>query len=315
MIKSFRIAKNDAEVSKYSGYLASAFSLSQFVSAVQWGKASDKYGRKPTILLGCLGTAISMIVFGFSTNFYMALIARTMMGLLNGNVSIMRTTVGEIAVAKRHQGIAFSNLSLIWSLGKAIGYYLSGKLTDVDHYRDYKRDLDEKKENGLFDKYPFAFSNIVVASLIFCFIILGWLFLEETHDDIKRKRDIGLDVGDKIRQLCRFETLDRPWHLKDESEARLMSISDEEDYEMESLNNDNSTQQAPVISKSIKVLTIHKRVYHSIHRVDEYVTIDFIDSLCYPKKEPRIDKFIYYFRDSISPVYIASNMGLCDDTF
>lgn len=253
MIKSFRIAKNDADVSRYSGYLASAFAFSQFLSSVKWGKASDKYGRKPIILLGCLGTAISMIVFGFSTNFYIACTARVMMGLLNGNVSIMRTTVGEIAIEKRHQGIAFSNLSLLWSLGKCIGAYLAGKLTDVDHFRNYRRDEEKAHHSdSLFKKFPFAFSNIVISSLILCFIVLGWLFLEETNEKVSNKRDRGLEIGDAIRRLLGFEVPERPWKMaKSEDSEFLMhdnSLQDDseedenETYELRLLNsNENST--------------------------------------------------------------------------
>ncbi|CAK9439687.1 uncharacterized protein LODBEIA_P37870 [Lodderomyces beijingensis] len=272
MIKSFRIAKNDADVSRFSGYLASAFSFSQFLSSVQWGHAADKYGRKPIILVGCLGTALSMLVFGFSPNFYVAFLARVMMGLLNGNVSIMRTIVGEIAVEKRHQGIAFSNLSLIWSLGKAIGYYLSGILTDVDHFRDYDNDKEqqqqiekpgrrEAQQMGIFARFPFAFSNIVVASMIFSFVILGWLFLEETHDVVKYKRDRGLEVGDKVRSLLGFEVPERPWQqVKDEAADHLISSTssdkddeEEEEYEMQSFSSDYTPTivEEPVLTSPI----------------------------------------------------------------
>ncbi|KAI5953762.1 hypothetical protein KGF57_003971 [Candida theae] len=246
MIKSFRIAKSDADVSRYSGYLASAFAFSQFLSSVKWGKASDKYGRKPIILFGCFGTAISMIVFGFSTNFYMACAARIMMGLLNGNVSIMRTTVGEIAVEKRHQGIAFSNLSLLWSLGKCVGAYLAGKLTDVDHFRNYRRDEEESKHesDSLFVRFPFAFSNIVISSIILCFIVLGWLFLEETNERVNHKRDRGLEIGDSIRRLLGFEVPDRPWKMAksedgefliEENSLRDDDLEENDTYELRSL--------------------------------------------------------------------------------
>ncbi|KAI5959667.1 hypothetical protein CANMA_004103 [Candida margitis] len=267
MIKSFRVAKDDADVARYTGYLASAFAFSQFLSSVRWGKASDKYGRKPVILLGCLGTAISMVVFGFSTNFVMAFVARVMMGLLNGNVSIMRTTVGEIAVEKRHQGIAFSNLSLLWSLGKCIGAYLAGKLTDVDHFRNYRRDESENENENenksahsepLFVRFPFALSNIVISSLILCFIVLGWLFLEETNERVSHRRDRGLEIGDAIRRLLGFEVPVRPWQMGKSGDTEFLmddSLREDEDededegegetYEMQSLtsNEDSTTKR------------------------------------------------------------------------
>ncbi|CAI5759004.1 unnamed protein product [Candida verbasci] len=227
MIKSFNIASNDANISKYSGYLASAFSISQFLTSIQWGKASNKYGRKRIILLGCFGTAISMVILGISTNFYTALLARILMGLLNGNVAIMRTAVGEIAHEKRHQGIAFSNLSLIWSFGKSIGGFLGGWLTDVDKFRE-TQEVEER--------FPFIKINLIVAAMIIVFMLQGWLFLEETHEKQKNRRDIGLEIGDFIRRSLGFEVPQRPWQIKlpDSTEEHLV-----DDFELSSFSTDS----------------------------------------------------------------------------
>ncbi|ABN66193.2 major facilitator superfamily [Scheffersomyces stipitis CBS 6054] len=210
MIKHFDIAEDDAQISTYSGYLAASFSFSQFLSTVHWAKASNKYGRKTILLCGCAGTAFSMIIFGLSKNFYMALFARSLMGLLNGNVSIMRTTVGEIAHENRHQGLAFSNLSLLWSFGKCIGGWLGGVLTSTKVSKSSTTKLSRADE-GLFSRYPFLLSNVVVAVLILIFIVIGWLFLEETHEEKKYSRDIGLEVGDALRRSLGFQVPERPW--------------------------------------------------------------------------------------------------------
>lgn len=70
MIRDFKIAPTEEDISKYSGYLASSFAFAQFLFAVQWGKLGDrKYGRKPILLFGLFGTSISLIIFGFSKIF------------------------------------------------------------------------------------------------------------------------------------------------------------------------------------------------------------------------------------------------------
>ncbi|KAM9889261.1 hypothetical protein OXX69_012889, partial [Metschnikowia pulcherrima] len=86
MIRDFHIAPTEEEISKYSGYLASSFAFCQFLFAMQWGKMSDRVGRKPVLLCGLLGTSASLLLFGFSTNYYMALFARSLAGVLNGNI-------------------------------------------------------------------------------------------------------------------------------------------------------------------------------------------------------------------------------------
>ncbi len=49
-----------------------------------WGRLSDKIGRKPVLMIGLAGTALSVLIFGFSPNLTTALLARALGGLLNG---------------------------------------------------------------------------------------------------------------------------------------------------------------------------------------------------------------------------------------
>lgn len=64
------------------------------------GKLLDKIGRKSILLMGLFGTSLSLLLFGFSQNYYWALLARSLAGVLNGNVAVLRTMIGEIATEK-----------------------------------------------------------------------------------------------------------------------------------------------------------------------------------------------------------------------
>jgi len=86
MIKDFKVAKDDYEISVYAGLVTSAFAFAEFLSGVAWGRLSDKIGRKPVLLTGLFGTALSMLIFGFAPNLQVALLARALGGLLNGYV-------------------------------------------------------------------------------------------------------------------------------------------------------------------------------------------------------------------------------------
>ena len=92
MVKDFNIGdKHNA--SFFAGILISSFSLSEALTGMLWGSLSDRVGRKPVLLFGCLGTTLSMLVVGFSTNFAMALVGRTLGGFLNGNIGVIQTMV------------------------------------------------------------------------------------------------------------------------------------------------------------------------------------------------------------------------------
>jgi MFS family permease len=111
------------------------FSLRRLIEGLPWGQLSDSWGRKPVILCGLIGTVSATLVFGFSTSYTQALIARSVAGLLNGNVGVIRTMVAEMVVEKAHQARAFTVMPFVWSAGSILGPVLGGV------YSHYANDL------------------------------------------------------------------------------------------------------------------------------------------------------------------------------
>ena len=97
----FQVDENNATF--YAGLLIAAFSLAEALTGMFWGSLSDKYGRKPILLCGCLGTILSLLLVGFSTSFWMALLGRSVGGLLNGNIGVIQTMVGELVTVPEHE--------------------------------------------------------------------------------------------------------------------------------------------------------------------------------------------------------------------
>jgi MFS family permease len=93
----------DGNAAFYAGLLISAFALAEASTAMLWGTVSDRYGRKPVVLFGLAGVALSNLIFGFSTNYWIALGARVVGGLLNGNVAVMQTMVAEMCKKPEHE--------------------------------------------------------------------------------------------------------------------------------------------------------------------------------------------------------------------
>lgn len=99
----------------FAGILISAFSLAEACTGMYWGGLSDRIGRKPVLLMGCMGTVSSLLVVGFASNFWIALAGRTLGGMLNGNIGVIQTMVGELVqnpAHERKQDHQIKNISL-----------------------------------------------------------------------------------------------------------------------------------------------------------------------------------------------------------
>lgn len=209
MVENFGIAKEKSQISIYAGMVTSAFAFAEFSSGVPWGRLSDKIGRKPVLLTGLAGTALSMILFGFATNLPMALLARALGGLLNGNIGVLQTTVAEMVTVKEHQPRAYTIMPFVWCLGSIIGPSLGGALA-----RPVKNHPTYFAEGTIWDRYPFLLPNLVCTVIVLCGLVVGILFLEETHEAKKLRRDPGLELGKWI--LSRFSRCARPLRSSEE---------------------------------------------------------------------------------------------------
>ncbi|RAL05182.1 MFS transporter [Aspergillus ibericus CBS 121593] len=190
MVEAFHVTDNDRKIALYAGMITSAFTFAEFSAGMFWGRMSDKIGRKPVLVMGLIGTAISMIVFGFAPNLATAMVARALGGLLNGNIGVLQTTVAEIVTVKEHQPRAYSIMPFVWCLGSIIGPAMGGALAQpCDNYPWlFQRDT-------IFDRFPFLLPNLVCVVVLVSGIVVGLLFLEETHPEKKHRRDRGLELG------------------------------------------------------------------------------------------------------------------------
>ena len=195
MIENFDVPKN--EVSKWAGICAAIFSLSQATTGILWGRTSDKFGRKPIILCGMLCIMITSLLFGFSRSLVWAMVARSLAGASNGNVGTMRTMVAEMVPQKELQPRAFSILPLVWTVGSIFGPAFGGALANPA-----KRYPNVFGGSYLLQAFPFALPNLVASVFFLVGLTVGILFLEETLETKKHRRDYGRALGQLL--LRRF---------------------------------------------------------------------------------------------------------------
>ncbi|CAH6723854.1 uncharacterized membrane protein [[Candida] jaroonii] len=198
-IKQFGVP--DESVAIYSGYLSSIFPLTQFFFSVPLGHISDRYGYKPVVIFGLLGTAFAMLIFGFAGSYKVAFIARMLMGAVNSNVAILRTMIGSVVKDRNHQAIAFLIIPLLYNVGSVIGPMIGGSPLLVP---SGSLPEDPSSYQEFIHQHPFAMPNIVVAIFILLSTTIGILFIKETNPRATY-RDYGSELGDMILKKLGFD--------------------------------------------------------------------------------------------------------------
>lgn len=103
-----------------------------------WAKLSDRIGRKPVLLCGLLGVAVSIAglcvpppsaadISGLATSFWAALLLRSLAGAWCGNVAVIKASLGDIT-DESNATDAFALYGLTWTIGGTLGTALGGGL-------------------------------------------------------------------------------------------------------------------------------------------------------------------------------------------
>ncbi len=113
--------------------LFTLYSLMQFLFAPLWGHLSDRIGRKPVLLVGLLGNAAGLILFGFGHTLPVLFMARGLSGLLSS--AALPTAMAYVAdvTDDRNRGRGMGLLGAAMGLGFIFGPVLGGLLSRFGH--------------------------------------------------------------------------------------------------------------------------------------------------------------------------------------
>ncbi|MFL5481682.1 MAG: MFS transporter [Gemmatimonadaceae bacterium] len=100
--------------------LMGAFTAAQLLSAPIWGRFSDKYGRRPALLVGLTAAGIAYLVFAFANSIWLLLLSRLVQGAGGGTVGVIQAYVAD-SVEPQNRAKALGWLSAATNVGVAIG--------------------------------------------------------------------------------------------------------------------------------------------------------------------------------------------------
>ncbi|PIB38633.1 MFS transporter [Maribacter sp. 4G9] len=151
------------------GLLTSIYPLFQLIFVILWGRLSDKYGRKPIILVGLIGFITMNLLTGLATSLTMLYVARIIGGIFTSSViPVSNAYLSDITSEKRRTKImAWSGVAI--SSGVIFGPVLGGLLSQTNVHLKYSFGVFH------FDRFSVPFFFAAVLGLIVLFVILKWL--------------------------------------------------------------------------------------------------------------------------------------------
>src|SRR5215216_6902937 len=99
-----------------AGFIIASFTVAQLVSAPMWGRFSDRFGRRPTLLIALSASAIAYLIFGFADSLLLLFISRLVQGAGGGTVGVIQAYVAD-STAPEDRARALGWLSATTNLG------------------------------------------------------------------------------------------------------------------------------------------------------------------------------------------------------
>ncbi|GAB4859277.1 Probable peptide/nitrate transporter At3g43790 [Ancistrocladus abbreviatus] len=201
MIRDFGIAKQVEDIGFYAGFVGSSFMVGRALTSIAWGMAADRYGRRPIILIGTLSVAILNMLFGLSTNFWMAISMRFFLGCFNSLLGTMRAYASEIC-REEHRALALSVVSTSRGIGLVIGPAIGGFLAQpVEKYPKVF------SKNSLFGRFPYFLPCLIISLYAAGIFALCWWLPETLHKHNGRVNEKGNSVA-QLRASSKTEGKD-----------------------------------------------------------------------------------------------------------
>jgi DHA1 family tetracycline resistance protein-like MFS transporter len=146
------------------GAVAFSFSIANFFSSPVLGALSDKYGRRPVLLVGFCALSLSFFVTAMATALWMLIVVRLFSGAMQSNASVANAYVADIT-APADRAKRFGLLGAMFGLGFILGPVMGGLLGAIDLH------------------LPF----FVAGGLALLNLLYGWFVLPESLPESERR--------------------------------------------------------------------------------------------------------------------------------
>lgn len=170
------------------GLLVAAYAFAQFVTAPLWGRASDRWGRRPLILTGLMASAAAYVLFGLGEALWILFASRLVQGAGGGINGVVQAYVAD-AVEPEERAKALGWLTAATSAGVMIGPAMGSLATNISY------------------EAP----GFLAAALCILNVLFAWRWLPEPHREAMPAGEPGSAPPERLSLRSSFwEVLRRP---------------------------------------------------------------------------------------------------------
>jgi MFS family permease len=171
------------------------FAVTQLISAPYWGRFSDRFGRRPALMIGMGASTASFILFAFTNSLELLFLVRIVMGAGGGTVSVVQAYVAD-ATKPEDRAKALGWLSAATNAGVALGPVIGSWAMTIG-------------TSG---------PGLVAAAICLINMAFAWRYLAESNVDA------GKHAGDRLMPRRSPEALKRVLTHSGEPASRLIWI-------------------------------------------------------------------------------------------
>lgn len=147
------------------GLSVAVYSLMQFLFNPIMGRLSDKFGRRPIILISLSMTAISYVIFSFADSFFLLMVSRILAGLGGANIGAAQAYIADITT-KHERAKGMGMIGAAFGLGFVFGPFLG----------------------GILSKYGYSVAGLGSAGFSFLAFLFAFFFLPESNKERKNEK-------------------------------------------------------------------------------------------------------------------------------